>query len=245
ILSHTTGYKRIGWNSKIEAGWSRAKMLGELSKSPRTEPGKVFDYHNLAYSQIEDFVQSSTKIPFKASMQKYLFDPLKMTRTTVGFSEFSQQENKAWPHEKTRHWFRSKKKYSQNYHNTVMSAGGINSDIRDMARFLQLQLGAFPEIATEKDLEPFWEPATRAPDAKGWFRHIKYKNLQSSYGYGWRIADIDGERIVFHGGWVGGFINFMAFSPKRQIGIVILNNTETSFGFKTALKFLGYLDYGR
>lgn len=230
ILSHTTGYKKAGWNAMIESGWSRSRLMQKLSQTEHAEPGTIFDYHNTAFSQIEDVVQSATKMPFQTSLQRYLLDPVEMTRTTVGFSKFSRQENRAWPHART--------KYSQNYHNTVMSAGGMNSDIRDMAKFLQLQLGQFPKVATKSDLAPLWEPVTHAADAVSWFRKIKHKDLKSSYGYGWRIADIDGERIVFHGGWIGGFINFMAFSPERQIGIVILTNTETSFGFKTAMRFL-------
>lgn len=238
MLSHTTGYKRIGWNQKIEAGRARSQLLQELTETERAKAGTEFDYHNLAFSQIEDVIENATRMSFKRSLQQYLFAPLKMRRTTVGFEDFKDQKNKAWPHEKVKNTYKPRTRYSQNYHHTVMSAAGINSSIQDMAEFLKLLQGAYPTIATGLDLDFLWEPVTVAPDATRWFRHIPYHDLKSYYGYGWRLIDIDGERIVYHGGWVGGFINFLAFSPKKQRGIVILCNTEANVGFRTAMSFL-------
>lgn len=238
VLSHTTGYKRTGWNSRIEAGWSRSKLIQALSESEHGKPGESYDYHNVAFSQIEDLITAATHIPFDRTMKQYLFEPIGMTRTKAGFTDFSQQENRAWPHESVKQKYRVSRAYSRAYHDVVTSAGGVNSSINDMAKFLQLQLGQFPAVATQTELAQFYVDVSPAPDAIPWFKNIKYHDLKSYYGYGWRIINIDGERIVFHGGWLKGFMNFLAFSPKRQIGIVILSNTESDFAMKTAVDFL-------
>ena len=48
------------------------------------------------------------------------------------------------------------------------------------------------------------------------------------YGLGWRIYQLGGERLVYHGGWVSGFRADVAFSLQRDIGIVVLLNAESS-----------------
>jgi beta-lactamase class C len=241
ILSHTSGYARKGWNWKIEAGWPRDKLLKELSGCEQDELGQRFDYHNVAFSLIEDMLADAFKMPFHDALKRFLLTPLGMTRTTIGFEDFKKQKNRAWPHEQRRRKRKLKwqpcRRYSHAYHASVASAGGVNSSIRDMARFLQFQMGAFPKVATLDDLSKLYTPAVQAPDAKAWFKHELQGNLKSFYGYGWRIIEINGERLVYHGGWLHGFMSFMAFSPKDEIGIVVLNNSESSFGLSTAIHF--------
>ncbi|MDP5370362.1 MAG: serine hydrolase, partial [Pseudomonadota bacterium] len=82
-------------------------------------------------------------------------------------------------------------------------------------------------------------PKTATKDALEWFRNeaagIK---VNAWYGLGWRIVDIDDRRIVYHGGWLKGFKNFMAFLPDRKVGIIILHNSEGNFSKNEAIRFL-------
>ncbi len=238
ILSHTTGYKRPGWNSRIEGGWSRSLLLKNLSQSEREQPGK-FDYHNLAFSLIEDVIERATQSELKDAFKHYLFKPAGMKRASVGFEDFIEQANRTWPHVKTKRGCVACKTYSKRYHEVVPSAGGINASIQDMARFIQLQMGAFPSLVSSKELKQFHEPVTSASDAIRWLRKVPHSGpIKSYYGLGWRIADINGERVVFHSGWLKGFTNFMAFIPERKIGIVVLTNSESGFSSQTAMRFL-------
>lgn len=237
ILSHTTGHSRAGFNEKIEAGWDRKRLLKLLSES-KTRASHPFDYHNVAFSQIEEIIADKTKVSFETALKTHLFEPLKMTRATAGFSEFNKQKNRAWPHCEIKGLWKPCKKYSHTYHDAVISAGGMNGSIKDMASFLELWLGGFPTVAKLEDLNPFIEPVIEAPDALSWFTKLKKNELKSYYAHGWRILDLDGERIVFHGGFLSGFRNFVAFSSKKQLGIVILTNVESSFGKNTAIQFL-------
>ena len=239
ILSHTTGYSRPGWNSNIERGYSRSLLLKNLSQSDREQPGTKFDYHNLAFSQIEDVIERAIQGTLKDAFEQYLFKPTGMNRATVGFNNFMAQANRVWPHVKTKRGCVACKTYSKRYHEVVPSAGGINASIRDMARFMQLQMGGFPKLVSTKDLESFYEPVVSAPDALRWLRKVPHSGpIKSYYGLGWRIADINGERVVFHSGWLKGFTNFMAFIPERRVGIVVLTNSESGFSAQTAMRFL-------
>lgn len=242
VLSHTTGYNRAGWNQKIEAGLSRELILKRLMGAKQKPPGQCFDYHNFVYSLMEEIVISTLNQPFKDALDEKVFRPLGMKRASAGDMDFRTQSNYAWPHRKNKNGVLEPcKDYSHKYHQTVCSAGGINASIKDMAFFLQLQMGEKPNILTSQDLLPFHTPTANAPDALNWMRSHLKGELKSYYGLGWRILDQDEKRMVFHGGYLKGFVSFLAFIPDRKIGIVILNNGESSFSVEAAMMFFDTL----
>lgn len=239
LLSHTSGFSKSDWNAKIESGWSRDQMLDTLAKSPQKTPGSYFSYNNLAFSLLENEIASTLKIPFNASIRKYIIEPLDIKRTSIGFEDFAKQNNRAYPHIWTdRKTIVPRSEYSQKYHDTVSSSAGVNSSANDLAKFLLLQMGAFPNIAAPADLRILHQSVVEAADAKVWFKDIVKAPFKSFYGYGWRVVEKGGKRIVFHGGFLGGFMNFIAFSPEDDVGIIVLNNSESPFAATTAMKFL-------
>lgn len=54
---------------------------------------------------------------------------------------------------------------------------------------------------------------------------------------GCAVAIVDQGRIVFHGGWLKGFTNFLGFIPDLKVGIVILNTPEGRFAQEVAFTF--------
>lgn len=238
ILSHTTGYKRAQWNKEIEAGTSRENLLQQLGEVAPLLPGQTFDYHNLAFSLVEEAVEKQTNRPFANSLKEMLLTPLGMKRTLVKAQNFAKLPDFAWPHQKNNKGvLYTSKNYRHDYARTVCSAGGMSSSITDMATFLQLQLGFIPDFLTEQDLTFLHTPQIEAADALQWFKKSAKENLQSYYGLGWRILDYEEERIVFHGGWIKGFTNFLGFIPHRKVGIVVLNNLEGKFAMQVAFTF--------
>jgi beta-lactamase class C len=177
---------------KIEAGLSRELILEQLMDAEQSPPGQRFDYHNFVYSLMEEIVVSTLNQPFKDALDKKVFRPLGMKRASAGDIDFSLQSNYAWPHQKNKDGvLESCEDYSHKYHQTVCSAGGINANIKDMALFLQLQMGERPDILTPQDLLPFHTPVANAPDALNWMRARLKGELKSYYGLGWRILDQD------------------------------------------------------
>ncbi len=48
------------------------------------------------------------------------------------------------------------------------------------------------------------------------------------YSLGWRIYRVSGEDIVYHGGWVEGYVADIAYSKSHRVGLVVLLNAESS-----------------
>lgn len=239
VLSHTTGYKRAGWNNKIESKVLREQLLKELTKASQDEPGEAFDYHNFVYSLIQSIIEHSQNQSFNNVVYQKLFTPLGMHRATIGFTDFNNQDNKAWPHQPDKKdVLTPSKSYSHFYHAAVPASAGVNASITDMIPFLRLQLVGDPQLLDSSDLEMFHSSIAEAKDALGWFKGVIKGDRKSYYGLGWRILETNQRRIVFHGGWVKGFISFLGFLPDRKIGIVILHNAENAFSGKTGMQFL-------
>ncbi len=239
ILTHTTGFKRVGWNNKIESRVLREQLLKDLRNASQDEPGQSFDYHNFVYSLIEGIIEQSQNQPFRDVVYQKLFEPLGMNRATVGFTDFNNQNNKAWPHQLNKNEaIYPSKSYSHLYHAAVPSAAGINASITDIIPFLRLQLVGNTRLLNTSDLTQYHTPATEAKDALGWFKGTIKGDRKSYYGFGWRIIENNQCRIVFHGGWVKGFISFLGFLPDRKIGIVVLHNVENRFAGNTGMLFL-------
>lgn len=238
LLSHTTGYSRFGWNQKIEAGIPRPTLLTLLANSLQNMPGQTFDYHNVAYSLIEEVIATTCQQSFKEALTTRLLRPIGMNTTSIGYADFITQPNRAWPHrENEKHLWKPSKTYSHFYHEAVAASGGINANIKDMATFLQFQMNGSPNILSAEDLEKFHTPVVTAPDALSWFQGLTTGAMKSYYGQGWRILDYDKGRLIFHGGLLKGFSNFLGFLPEHKIGIVILHNAEGRFALKTAMMF--------
>ena len=239
VLTHTTGFKRKGWNNKIENRVLRPQLLKDLETAEQDEPGIEFDYHNFVYSLMEGVVERTQNQKMETLLYQKLFAPLGMNQTVIGYESFVNQPNCAWPHQRNqKKAFYPSKAYSRFYHAAAFTAAGINSNIQDMAAFLKLQLVGVPGFLSPADLEAFHAPRVEAKDALLRMKSIFIGDVQSYYGMGWRITDTPQKRIVYHGGWVKGFCNFIGFDPNRKLGIVILNNGESDFASKTSMLFL-------
>jgi CubicO group peptidase (beta-lactamase class C family) len=49
--------------------------------------------------------------------------------------------------------------------------------------------------------------------------------LNDNYGFGWRINENDGDKIVFHSGWWKGFRTYYIRKLSEQKTIIVLTNT--------------------
>lgn len=245
ILSHSTGVPRAGFNNLIEAHASYDHIRKVLQNTPvRTPVGRRYDYHNAMYGLISEITEAATKQPFRNALHSNLLQLLNMTKTSSTLHGLLKNPNRASPHIRNRKGgLMPCTTYSKGYY-TVAPAGGINSSIRDMATFLKAQLGGYPQVLNHHMLSRIQTPQVQTNNnvlsASSRPSHL-IKNAR--YALGWRVVDFAHHKLIFHGGWVKGFTNFIAFMPDQQIGIVVLHNGETRFSSKTAVKFFeSFLD---
>lgn len=238
LLSHTSGLPRYGFNALIEASATRATLYQKAQNIPITaQPGENFDYHNVMFSLIEDIMEASTNQSFDTLMKNNLFEPLKMSRASIGYKKLKEATDRAVPHTETENGkFIAEKNYSKTYY-TVSSAGGINASLEDLIPFLQLHLGRYPEILTPEARKILHASQITENEPPSWLKKFK-KIKKTGYSLGWRWMDYAGARVIYHGGWLKGFHAMIAFLPEHNIGLIVLDNAETRLTIMTLMEFL-------
>jgi len=238
LLSHTSGIPRSGFNNLIESYASRSTIRQALQRVRAVTPvGRKYDYHNAMFAVIADVTQVATLQSFPDALSTKLLQPLQMNNTSATYEALARSLNRASPHTRNqRGALCSCEPYSRGYY-SVAPAGGINSSARDMATFLKAQMGGFPQIVPQKALMRIQSPVIPTNNLLNSATGAGFRNKNPSYGLGWRIIDYANQKLVYHGGWLKGFMNFLAFMPEKQLGIVVLHNADTKFSSRVAMQF--------
>lgn len=238
LLNHSSGVSGRGFNTSIEEYMPRAEILRKLQDKPlKGEPGHAYSYNNAMFSVMEDVMQSATGNSYHDLLTKNLLTPLGMNTVSTTLDAMQASPDRAHPHVKNKEGrYVPAKTYSRAYY-AVASAGGINASVNDLIPFIQLHLGKYPELLNDQDLTPFYQALIQDEEAAEWLQDGVHEITEVYYGLGWRLMTFEGERVIFHGGWLKGFINFLAFLPDHDVGIIVLQNTESKFAREIAFKF--------
>lgn len=228
LLSHTSGLPRHAYTNLVEDGLSLDRIIPRLEQVPLiSKEGEQLAYQNAAYSVIEKVLEEQTELNFDTLLLQKLFEPLGMNNSSTSFDSIRYAANKASPHV----WYsrargRVPVKISKKYYNAI-SSGGINASASDMGQWLRLLTGYYPEIISEETLAEIFKPIATINN-KRFSRYWEGVN-ESHYGMGWRVLDNEGQKIVYHGGYVNGYRSEIAFAPEERVGICILINANSSY----------------
>lgn len=227
ILSHRIGLAYNTFDRDLEADQPYPLLAEKLSQAPMTcSPGECYAYQNIAFSLVGDLVFAVTGDFYSHQVEKRLFHPLGMYGATFGRDGLEASPSWARPHVRSGGtWVpvRPKETYYR-----IPPAAGVNASIHDMAQWLIAQMGHRPDVLPPELLNQIQTPQVETPGEtrnSAWRR----ERLNSAYyGLGWRIYDYAGHTMVFHGGAVQGYRAMAAFLPDRDLGVVILWNSESA-----------------
>ncbi|WP_298768917.1 serine hydrolase [uncultured Shewanella sp.] len=225
IIGQSTGLMPNSYDNMIDANVKLNKIIPKFSKlTPMCSPGICYGYQNVAFSFIQPAIEQQTGQSYAALLEQRIFSPLNMHTASVGFDAFKQQTNRAEPHIKTRTGFKQVE-VNPNYYQ-LAPAAGVNASIKDMTKWLMANLGNQPNVISPAVLEDITTPGVRTRKElrrREWKHYLK----DAHYGKGWRIYDFEGHPLIYHAGWVAGFVTEIAYSPTLKLGMVMLMNGES------------------
>ncbi|HXB45335.1 MAG TPA: serine hydrolase [Puia sp.] len=116
------------------------------------------------------------------------------------------------------------------------SAGGINSSIADLSKWVMLQLangkygdGLTKQLFSEAVHEEMWTPQTIIPvHSPG-----PYNTHFASYGLGFGISDVKGYKQISHTGGLEGMVTQITMIPELNLGIIVLTNQQEGGAFSS------------
>jgi CubicO group peptidase (beta-lactamase class C family) len=114
------------------------------------------------------------------------------------------------------------------------SAGGINSNITDLAKWVQVLLshgkyGDNKRVFSEEVHRELWSPQTIIPvNASG-----PYNTHFAAYGFGFFLSDVNGYKQVTHTGGLEGMVTQITMIPELNLGIIVLTNQQEGGAFSS------------
>jgi beta-lactamase class C len=226
VLAHTLGIFGHANDSKLEDGVDPRLLRGELAMLNQICPlGQCHSYQNVAYDAASEVVERATGTSYQEALRERLFLPLGMTSATVTREGLMSAPSWARPHRGGKN---SKPvEVTQPYY-SVPAAGGVNSSIKDLAVWMQAQMGLDPAILPQDVLTAAQMPRVSTPGERRRMRDFSERLKAASYGLGWRIYDYAGHRIIAHRGGVTGYRSLIMFDPVKKSGVVALWNSSTN-----------------
>jgi CubicO group peptidase (beta-lactamase class C family) len=183
------------------------KMIAQYKPPRFNAPDKTFLYNNSNYMVLASIIEKVTKMPYAQFMKENIFKPAGMSHTDV----YSKATYDKIPVDVVGH-DRGTWRYSvaQNFLDGPVGDKGIYSTVGDLWIFDRaLRAGKLLKQATMDT-----SYVGRNPWLKGHF----------NYGYGWRIFEALGEKVVYHTGWWHGFRHIYLRDMKHDVVIVLLTN---------------------
>ena len=206
LLGHLAGIRHYGPNEYVNTTHFATVRDGLkiFQDSPLVQPpGTKYLYSSYGYNLLGLVIEGAAKMNFAACVQKEVLDPLGMKDT--GTDE--RVPNVARFYTSSNGQIADAPRVDNS---DRLPSGGFLSTASDLARFGAAHLSG-----------DFLKPATRTM----MFTSQKTaEGKETGVGFGWRIAQIDGERVYHHGGDSMGGRAFLLLRPEHNLSVAIACN---------------------
>ena len=231
LLSHTSGYPSLAASEALLArqmGTGEAGVpLGSLADvrahvdgardEIAGEPGEHWMYCNSGYTLVGEVIEAVTGDDYTAYVTREVLEPLGMARLTFDGDRFETFEDRMTPYFAQDD---SPEPYPLPIREQSAAAGGLLAPVTDLVEYCRAHLRGGELDGTRlidaETLERAYEPYAETP--------------AGPYGYGWRTREVDGERIIGHGGSIAVSSAYAGFSPDHDLAIAVLANTSPGYG---------------
>ncbi|KQZ60404.1 penicillin-binding protein [Lysobacter sp. Root559] len=187
-----------------------------------------YDYDNLMYIVAGEVAAAAGGAPYEILLQREVFEPLGLQRCRIGEWNRDSVGNVAQPHRREGDRNLPVREDGAVVANTTMAAaGGVRCSLDDMLTWVRTWLrpdnAAAPWLSAEQR-RALWSAQMSMPVSQ---RQRDWDGSHySAYGYGWRLADVDGTFKVSHTGTLMGMYSVVTMLPERDVGFVVLINGE-------------------
>ena len=190
-----------------------------------------YDYDNNMYVIAGEIIARVSNMSWDAFVESRIFRPLGMVQSAGSFNRLKDKTNVIDAHApvdgKVRVIDRDMLKLGH-------SAGGINSSIADLSKWVQLYLaggkyGNGKQLFSKAVLDEMWTMQTIIPVRNPG----PYNTHFSGYGLGFFIADVKGYKQLSHTGGLEGMVTQITMIPEIGLGIIVLTNQQEGGAFST------------
>jgi CubicO group peptidase (beta-lactamase class C family) len=235
LLTHTGGWAGDYFNDFGQGDEALTKMVAKLSDLPQLTPlGEVWSYNNAGFYLAGRLIEVVTGLPYEDALKELILSPLRMEHSFF------------FPHEVISYRFvvghavEGAKPYVSRpwaVGRAIHPVGGLVTNLPDMFQYARFHMGDGTAQTGNRLLRADTLAEMHAP-------LVQASGIRS-FGLSWGVVDIDGNRLISHGGGTKGQVTFLGISPAQRFALIVLTNGEdgdtvTSSAWSEALKlFLG------
>jgi CubicO group peptidase (beta-lactamase class C family) len=187
-----------------------------------------YGYDNTLYIVAGQVAAAAGGAPYPTLMRREVFQPLGLSRCQIGTWNRAEVGDVADPHIWRDGHFVAATASGPIVHSAAMdAAGGVRCSLNDMLIWAMNWLAPTPAqllwLSPEQRRKE-WTSYTPMPISAR--QHAWDGTLFYGYGYGWRIADVDGQMTVSHTGTLSGMYSAVTLLPFRRSGYVFLIDAD-------------------
>ena len=219
LLSHSGGFYGDFFDDFGMGNDALSAYVARLhSLEQQTPPGESWAYNNAGFCLAGAIIERVTGAPYEQVMRERVFTPLGMMRSFFFAHEAIAYPNAVGHTQKTPRGDEHEVARLYPLPRAVNPAGGIISTVDDLLTFAQFQLDGGvtrdgQRLLSEETVRALWQP------------QIKAANFAEAYGIGWETREIEGVRLIGHGGSTNGFNARLTIIPERHFAVAILTNS--------------------
>ena len=180
------------------------------------EPGTHLKYSNAGIAVVGYTLEELNHQPFPEYLKQAVLRPMGMSESAFA-PEPELQRNLA----KAYMWSYDGLKFpAPTFELGLAPAGCMYSTVSDLAQFLMVLFnggrGPSTQVLKQETLEQMWVPQfAKAGQKKG-------------YGLGFAVSELDGHRVIGHGGAIYGFATEVVGMPEDKLGVVTVTTMDAA-----------------
>jgi CubicO group peptidase (beta-lactamase class C family) len=219
---------------------TRAETVERLRYiKPATSFRSGYAYDNILYMVAGQLIEAVTGQSWEDYVDDHVLKPAGMADATARAARRLATVDRVRPHARVGGPIRGMgpltlldESQSALGENSAPAGSSMMVSARDMARWLQIQLGRgkLPDrdgrLFSEAASKEMWSPVVIIP-SRGLPPPLQAENAMfQTYALGWDVRDYKGARIVSHGGAVFGGQAIVVMIPEKNVGFAMMINSE-------------------
>ena len=212
LLTHTSGIKDYtDKNFDYRRDYTEEDLLKILQRLPFDfAPGDKWSYSNSGYMLLGILIRKVTGKFYGDFLQERIFRPLGMTTTRI-ISEQDIVPNRAAGYRLVKGVIKNQEWVSPSLNTTA--DGSLYFTVLDLAKW---DAALYTEkLIKRSSLDEIWTPV-KLNDGKTY-----------PYGFGWRVHEMNGHRLIEHGGSWQGFTTGISRYVGDKLTVVALTNLDS------------------
>jgi CubicO group peptidase (beta-lactamase class C family) len=221
LLTHTGGWAGDLFEDTGRGADALAEVVRRMRSVPQLTPlGSTWHYNNAGFYLAGRVIEKVTGSSFEAAIEELVLDPLGMTRS------FYFTEQLLSHHVAIGHVAKGSRQIPQPWWGmrSVAPAGGLVSDVLDQLRWAWFHMGDGRAPNGERLLKRSTLRMMQRPQAPA-------GGLAEWVGLSWLLDDVDGTRLVSHGGTTIGQLSTFTMVPSKALAVTTLTNSTSGRAF--------------